>query len=315
MSNYSQLFSSLLEKKKIPAKKVIELLMKLKEYLLEENNILFINGPVAVVGDIHGQFYDLLELFKQAGYENIPNSAPPRKFVCLGDYVDRGHYGLEVVLSLFLLKLMYPAHFVLLRGNHECRTITQNYGFYEECFNHYQDLNIWKAIMNVFDVLPIGAVVDQTIFCVHGGLSPHAFNFFEIKNLWRFQEVPTSGGLCDLLWSDPTHEIENWTPSPRLSGWLFGEKVVDEFLEINNINLICRSHQIAPKGYYWWFEDDPFKPTKKKICTVWSAPNYLYTNKNEASVLFLENGQVDKFITFQASPNDPNHKLVSNEND
>ncbi|KAJ6233586.1 serine/threonine-protein phosphatase 6 catalytic subunit [Anaeramoeba flamelloides] len=283
MSNYSQLFSSLLEKKKIPSKKVIELLMKLKEYLLEENNILFINGPVAVVGDIHGQFYDLLELFKQAGYENIPNSAPPRKFVCLGDYVDRGHYGLEVVLSLFLLKLMCPAHFVLLRGNHECRTITQ--------------------------------VVDQTIFCVHGGLSPHAFNFFEIKNLWRFQEIPTSGGLCDLLWSDPTHEIENWTPSPRLSGWLFGEKVVDEFLEINKINLICRSHQLAPKGYYWWFEDDPFKPTKKKICTVWSAPNYLYTNKNEASVLFFENGQVDKFITFQASPNDPNHVLVSNEND
>ncbi|KAJ6239113.1 serine/threonine-protein phosphatase 6 catalytic subunit [Anaeramoeba flamelloides] len=303
MTNYSQTFSHLVELKLIPPKTVIDISNKITELLIEENNLLFISGPVTVVGDIHGQFFDLLLLFKESGYDNFPDQTPPHKYIFLGDYVDRGNYSLEVILALFILKLL----------NHECRAITKVYGFYEECFNRYQDLSIWKVIMNVFDFFSIGAVVDQSLFCVHGGLSPHTFNFFEMKNIWRFQEIPSDGGLCDLLWSDPTDDIEQWTPSPRGTGWYFGEKVVDKFLKVNNMSLICRSHQLAPRGYYWWFEQDPLKPKKKKVCTIWSAPNYCYTSGNEASVLIFENKDVQKFILYGASPNDPNHEYFLSE--
>ncbi|KAJ3425304.1 serine/threonine-protein phosphatase pp2a-related [Anaeramoeba flamelloides] len=134
-----------------------------------------------------------------------------------------------------------------------------------------------------------------------------------MKNIWRFQEIPSDGGLCDLLWSDPTDDIEQWTPSPRGSGWYFGEKVVDKFLKVNNMSLICRSHQLAPRGYYWWFEQDPLKPKKKKVCTIWSAPNYCYTSENEASVLIFENKDAHKFVLYGASPNDPNHEYFLSE--
>jgi serine/threonine-protein phosphatase 4 catalytic subunit len=139
---------------------------KAKEVLAEEGNILNVSGPITICGDIHGQIYDLLELFKIGG------DPPYSNYLFLGDFVDRGRHSIETFLLLLALKVRYPSRVALIRGNHESRQITQIYGFYEECLRKYGSLNVWRHCIEVFDMLSLSALVDGSIFCVHGGLSP-----------------------------------------------------------------------------------------------------------------------------------------------
>lgn len=123
-------------------------------------------APITVVGDIHGQFYDLLEIFKVGG------DLPYTSYLFLGDYVDRGAHSVEVITLLCLLKIKYPTRMAMIRGNHETRGITQNYGFYMECQTKYGNTLVWESFTDIFDYIPISATIDSTIFAVHGGLSP-----------------------------------------------------------------------------------------------------------------------------------------------
>ena len=189
-----------------------------KEILVEESNVQPVASPVTVCGDIHGQFDDLLELFRTGG--EIPNT----KYIFLGDFVDRGHNSVETFELLLCLKARYPAHITLLRGNHESRQITQVYGFYEECVRKYGNPNPWKYCTEVFDYLNLAAVIDGRILCVHGGLSPDIRTLDQIRILDRAQEIPNEGSFCDLVWSDP-EDIETWAVSPRGAGFLFGHRV------------------------------------------------------------------------------------------
>ena len=132
----------------------------MKEILMEESNVQPVSAPVIVCGDIHGQFYDLLKLFQTGG--EIPNS----RYVFMGDYVDRGYNSVETIELLFCLKLKYPGHITLLRGNHESRQICYSYGFYEEITRKYGNSNPWKYFNDLFDYLPIGAIIEGKIFCI-----------------------------------------------------------------------------------------------------------------------------------------------------
>jgi serine/threonine-protein phosphatase 4 catalytic subunit len=250
-----------------------------------------------ICGDIHGQFYDLIELFKVGG------ECPSTNYLFLGDFVDRGYYSVETFLLLLALKVRYPNRITLIRGNHESRQITQVYGFYDECLRKYGSVNVWRYCTEVFDWLCLAAIVDDKVFCVHGGLSPSINTLDQIRAINRNQEVPHDGAMADLMWSDP-EEIEGWGISPRGAGYLFGGNVVEKFNEVNSIDLIARAHQLAMEGYKCMF---PMKNSRSAqpvdaLVTVWSAPNYCYRCGNVAAILELDENLDQHWKIFEAAP-------------
>lgn len=259
----------------------------MKELLLEESNVQPVSAPVTICGDIHGQFYDLIELFDQGG------QMPTTSYIFMGDFVDRGYYSLETFTLLLVLKARWPDRITLLRGNHESRQITQVYGFYDECQQKYGSGNAWKYCTQVFDYLTLAALVDGRVLCVHGGLSPDIRTIDQIRTIPRNQEIPHEGAFCDLMWSDP-EDVGTWKVSPRGAGWLFGALVTHEFVEVNHLELVARAHQLVQEGHKYMFDD--------KLVTVWSAPNYCYRCGNVASILALDADLKREFKDFLAVP-------------
>jgi len=247
------------------------------ELLMEESNVQPVSSPVTVVGDLHGQFYDLLHI--------LDFSPPETSYIFLGDFVDRGHNSVETLTLLLCLKLKYPQHVTLLRGNHESRQITQVYGFYDECMRKYGNASVWRHCTQCFDYFTLAALVDNTVLCVHGGLSPEVRTLDQIRTIDRQQEIPHEGAFCDLVWSDPEDILIHsssppWQVSPRGAGYLFGSQVTDEFNYINHLSLIARAHQLVMEGKRYHFPN-------KNLVTVWSAPNYCYRCGNVAAILML----------------------------
>uniref|UniRef100_A0A0E0BAD2 Serine/threonine-protein phosphatase n=1 Tax=Oryza glumipatula TaxID=40148 RepID=A0A0E0BAD2_9ORYZ len=214
----------LMECRPLSEPEVKTLCEKAKEILMEESNVQPVKSPVTICGDIHGQFHDLIELFRIGG------KCPDTNYLFMGDYVDRGYYSVETVTLLVALKVRYPQRITILRGNHESRQITQVYGFYDECLRKYGSANVWKIFTDLFDYFPLTALVESEIFCLHGGLSPSIDNLDSVRSLDRVQEVPHEGPMCDLLWSDPDDRC-GWGISPRGAGYTFGQeqKVVTIF--------------------------------------------------------------------------------------
>ena len=193
-------------------------------------------------GDVHGQYYDLLRIFEYGGFP------PEANYLFLGDYIDRGKQSIETVCLLLCYKIKYPENFFLLRGNHECAQINRIYGFYDECKRRYS-IRLWRVFSDVFNCLPVSALIDEKIFCMHGGLSPELKNLDQIKNIMRPTDVPDTGLLCDLLWSDPERGVEAYGDNDRGVSFTFGENVVRKFNEKHDIDLICRAHQVVEDGY------------------------------------------------------------------
>ncbi|CAK9009634.1 Serine/threonine-protein phosphatase ppe1 (Phosphatase esp1) [Durusdinium trenchii] len=256
-----------------------------KAILIEESNVRAVSAPVTICGDVHGQFYDVLELFRTGG------EVPSRSYIFMGDYVDRGHNSVETFELLLCLKAKYPDKVTLIRGNHESRQITQVYGFYDECIRKYGNANPWKYCTEVFDSLNLAAIIDGLILCVHGGLSPDLRTIDQMRTLDRMQEVPQEGPMCDLLWSDP-EDIDTWCVSPRGAGFLFGAKVASQFNHINRLELVARAHQLVQEGFKYHFPD-------QNLVTVWSAPNYCYRCGNVAAILSFNDHLEREFRIFR----------------
>ncbi|SPQ25441.1 c526fb2f-807c-4b36-aa57-348280f6b70a [Thermothielavioides terrestris] len=269
---------SRLYKKELLAESVIEAICaKTKELLMRESNVVHVRAPVTVVGDIHGQFYDLIEIFKIGGW------CPDTNYLFLGDYVDRGMFSVETISLLVCLKLRYPNRVHLIRGNHESRGVTQSYGFYTECSRKYGNANVWHYFTDMFDFLTLSVVINDQIFCVHGD-----------QDHRPLPGDPARGPMADLVWSDPDPERDEFSLSPRGAGYTFGAQVVKKFLAVNGMSHILRAHQLCQEGYQVLYDD--------RLSTVWSAPNYCYRCGNMASVLEVSDTGERFFNVFAAAP-------------
>lgn len=260
--------------------KIVDLSIPL---FIKEENVLQLSAPLIIVGDIHGQLYDFLEIFR------IEPPPPESKFLFLGDYVDRGYYSVETLTYLLCLKIKFPNHVYLLRGNHESEYVTRTYGFLTECIQKYKDQTVYKKCCELFDFLPLAAHINKRIFAIHGGLSPNLHLIDQVQVINRFQEPDQVGPFGDILWSDPGDK-NGFRKSTRGVGYIFGADVSKKFAHLNNLVNITRAHQVANNGYQVWFDG--------LVTTVWSAPNYMYRTGNLASVMRLSDGQNSFSMSF-----------------
>lgn len=286
-NNLDEQIESLYRGEILSEEEVRDLCEKAKQMFLEDQNVQPVSAPVTIVGDIHGQFHDLIEMFRICG------RPPYTNFLFMGDFVDRGYFSVECVTILILLKLRYKSRITLLRGNHESRQITQVYGFYDECIRKYGSQSVWRYFTDLFDYLPVASLIEGQVLCVHGGLSPTIDTLDQIRVLDRYQEIPHDGPLCDLLWSDPDTKA-GWGRSPRGAGYTFGADIADQFIRNNNLTLICRAHQLTMEGYIWNHD--------KKVVTIFSAPNYCYRSGNKGAIMELEQDLSYGFTQFLSAP-------------
>ncbi|KAJ9103494.1 hypothetical protein QFC19_004262 [Naganishia cerealis] len=243
---------------------------KAREIFLSQPSLLELSPPVKVVGDVHGQYGDLIRVFTKCGFPPLTN------YLFLGDYVDRGKQSLETILLLLCYKIKYPENFFLLRGNHESANVTRVYGFYDECKRRCS-IKIWKLFIDTFNTLPIAAIVAGKIFCVHGGLSPVLNSMDEIRTIARPTDVPDYGLLNDLLWSDPADTQNEWEDNERGVSYVFSRTAINKFLQKFGFDLVCRAHMVVEDGYEF-FND-------RTLVTVFSAPNYCGEFDNWGAVM------------------------------
>merc|ERR1712227_500749 len=218
------------------------LCLKSREIFLSQPILLELEAPLKICGDIHGQYYDLLRLFEYGGF-------PPE------------------------------SNYFLLRGNHECASINRIYGFYDECKRRY-NIKLWKTFTDCFNCLPVAAIVDEKIFCCHGGLSPDLQSMEQIRRIMRPTDVPDTGLLCDLLWSDPDKDVAGWGENDRGVSFTFGADVVAKFLNRHDLDLICRAHQVVEDGYEFF--------AKRQLVTLFSAPNYCGEFDNAGGMMSVD---------------------------
>ena len=250
-----------------------------------------IQSPITVAGDTHGQYSDLLRLFNLGGFP------PETNYLFLGDYVDRGKQSIETICLLLAYKLKNPVNFFLLRGNHECGSINRIYGFYDECKRKYS-VKLWKLFTDLFNCFPIAACIDDKIFLVHGGISPFLSNIKDIERIRRPTDV--RGLLCDILWSDPCSSPKGWGKNDRGVSCTFNEKMLSNFLKKNDLDLICRAHQVVEEGYEFFGD--------KQLVTVFSAPNYMGEFDNSAAIMLVDENLMCSFKVFKSDDNIKNKK-------
>jgi serine/threonine-protein phosphatase PP1 catalytic subunit len=239
----------------------------------DQKMLVELEAPLHVCGDIHGQYYDLLRIFEHCGYPGEYN------YLFLGDYVDRGKQSLETVCLLLCYKIKYPDKVTLLRGNHESSVTNRIYGFYDECKRRY-NVRLWRSFTDLFNWLPVAAIIDEKILCMHGGLSPELKNIQSVQEISRPTDIPDTGLLCDLLWSDPDKDVLEYDENDRGVSVIFGEKIVQDFNKKNDLDLIIRAHQVVDDGYEFF--------AQRQLITIFSAPNYCGEFDNSAGIMIID---------------------------
>ncbi|EDR26452.1 serine/threonine protein phosphatase 2B catalytic subunit, putative [Entamoeba dispar SAW760] len=307
LPNLPLLRQHLIRQGKLTQEAGIAIIKQARDIFKKEANLLIVHAPVVIIGDIHGQFYDMLNVMDMLG---SPNKT---QYLFLGDYVDRGDYSAEVLFYLLAHKICYPERVFMLRGNHETRLMCEYMTFLLECNNKY-NMKIYNEFLTLFDSLPLSALIEGNIngrvLCMHGGIGPDINTLNDINNINRFMEPPGQGPLTDLLWSDPINE---WDPDDpewegisryewskitfcentmRHTSYFYGRGALEPFLQRNNLASIVRGHQVQDEGYF----EHTFLTIERPLplCfTIFSAPNYCDQYNNQGALLSISNSPFD----------------------
>ncbi|AAZ10947.1 serine/threonine protein phosphatase PP1, putative [Trypanosoma brucei brucei TREU927] len=264
---------------------IISTILRLvRPILMAQPMLVRLQAPINVCGDIHGQIGDLVEIFRAGG---MP---PATNYLFLGDYVDRGKHGTEVIVVLLGLKILYPDGMCVLRGNHESDSICRIYGFFDEVKRRFS-VKLFKEFTDVFNCLPIAALIDDIALCMHGGLSPDLRNLRQIERIERPLIVPDTGLACDLLWADPEEAGSGWMESERGVSYTFGEDIVKETCERLDIDVVLRAHQVVDKGYQFF--------AGRQLVTIFSASNYCGEFTNSGAMMIMDENCKCRFEIFR----------------
>eukprot|EP01130_Rhizamoeba_saxonica_P018361 TRINITY_DN9156_c0_g1_i1.p1 TRINITY_DN9156_c0_g1~~TRINITY_DN9156_c0_g1_i1.p1 ORF type:complete len:367 (-),score=75.39 TRINITY_DN9156_c0_g1_i1:31-1131(-) len=285
----SEMIEHFVNEKCIHVNIVYQILLKAKEVLATFNSLVRIDidriKKITVCGDVHGQFYDVVNIFNLNG---IPSEDNPYLFN--GDFVDRGSFSCEVIITFLAFKILYPNHFFLARGNHESMAMNKIYGYWGEIKFKYSD-DAYDLSCEVFNLLPLAHVIGNKVLVVHGGLfSQDGVKLEDIESINRNREPPQSGLMSDILWADPQPGLGRG-PSKRGVGMSFGPDVTKRFLDDNGLKLLIRSHEVKEQGFE--IEADG------KLITVFSAPNYCDAMGNKGAYIIFEedmNPQIHSFV-------------------
>jgi len=281
-----------------------QILLEINQYFSSQPTLVDITVPhgsnFTVCGDIHGQFYDLMNIFELNG---LPSENNPYLFN--GDFVDRGSFSVECIFILFGFKLLYPNHFFMSRGNHESENMNKMYGFEGEVKAKYSG-NMCDLFTEVYNWLPLCHCINSRVLVMHGGLfSKDDVKLDDIRATERNRQPPEDGIMCELLWSDP-QPMYGRSPSKRGVGCQFGPDVTRRFLENNKLDYIIRSHEVKDNGYEVTHDG--------KCITVFSAPNYCDTMGNKGAFISLEGkDMIPKYTTYEAVSH-PNVKPMAYAN-
>ncbi|ELP93414.1 serine/threonine protein phosphatase 2B catalytic subunit alpha isoform, putative [Entamoeba invadens IP1] len=307
LPNIPLLRQHLLRQGRLTQEAATMLIKQARDIFRKEPNLLTVFAPVVILGDIHGQFFDMLNVLDMLG------SPTKTQYLFLGDYVDRGDYSTEVLFYLLAHKICYPTKVYMLRGNHETRLMCEYMTFLLECNAKY-NIKVYNECLTLFDSLPLCAVIEGNVngrvLCMHGGISPDIRYLSDIKAINRFCEPPGTGPLTDLLWSDPINE---WSPDDpewegisrqewnkityventmRHTSYFFGRAALEPFLLENNLASIVRGHQVQDEGYM----EHTFLVTDRPLplCfTIFSAPNYCDQYNNQGALLSISASPFD----------------------
>ena len=233
--------------------------------LKAEPNVIRTTSPITVLGDVHGDYDDVLDIFRIFG--------PPEegKYCFIGDFVDRGEKSVHTIVLLLAYKIKFPERMILIRGNHEGYNMTSTYGFYDEVLRRYGDFFVWRAFIEIFTALPIAVLIDGNIFGVHGGLTPYLETIEQLETTNRNVADTTTQFpnvdpiLKDILWNDPS-ESPGIQTAIRDGGKCWGPDITEKFIEKNKLKFVVRGHETVNGGYKW--------NHNQHVLTIFSAPNY-----------------------------------------
>ncbi|XP_028052179.1 serine/threonine-protein phosphatase BSL1-like isoform X1 [Camellia sinensis] len=268
-----------------------ELCYAVEQIFMQEPTVLQLKAPIKVFGDLHGQFGDLMRLFDEYGFPSPAGDITYIDYLFLGDYVDRGQHSLETITLLLALKIQYPDNVFLIRGNHEAADINALFGFRLECIERMGESDgiwAWTRFNQLFNFLPLAALIEKKIICMHGGIGRSIHSVEQIEKLER--PITMDGGsiiLMDLLWSDPTENdsVEGLRPNARGPGLVtFGPDRVTDFCKKNKLQLIIRAHECVMDGFERFAQG--------QLITLFSATNYCGTANNAGALLVVGRGLV-----------------------
>ncbi|OHS97911.1 Ser/Thr protein phosphatase [Tritrichomonas foetus] len=264
----------------IPKEIIINLCQDVSEIFANENILLELNSPCVIVGDIHGH---ILDLYRIIAAFHIPN---PTHYLFLGDIVDRGEFSLESCALVFLMKVLFPDHVHIIRGNHEFSFLCTQGGFSQQLTDVYNDTPLLPNFIHAFSLMPLSAIIDDKIFCVHGGLGPSIFSVQQLKEIKRPIFDFGDPTIDSMLWSDPNTKVDFFGHSDRGTGCYFGSAAVADFLRSNNLSLLVRAHECVVQGIEYMFDN--------KLVTVFTASNYCGIVENQSGVLVVDSNGVSE---------------------